>query len=193
MKTALLFLGLSLIPFSNKSFSNANPSSNESTLKISHTTDDLSAIKNLTKPKSMFFASSIVTAGQIFTAGSLVAVSVNGLYYVQYQSDGNLVLCNNFGTAYWASGPLVSNPSYATFSANGSIYLQRNYGSTNYWNANNVAFSAAPYPSFYWILQNDGNFVRYDTAYGSPIGPSTPCVSTGTGGPVVSSHFNTIQ
>ena len=193
MKTTLLFLGLSLIPFSNKSFSNANSSSEASTLKISKATSSLSAIKNLTKPKSMFFASSVITAGQTFTAGSLVAVSVNGLYYVKYQSDGNLVLCNNYGTAYWASGPLVSNPSYATFSANGGIYLNRNNGGTNYWNANNVAFSAAPYLPFYWVLQDDGNFVRYDVAYGSPINSSTHCVSTGTGGPVVSSHFNTIQ
>jgi len=124
-----------------------------------------------------------------FFAGNTIVKSVNNNYTLVFQTDGNLVLYNSSHTALWASGPLVANPINLNIYDDGNIAELDNTGNS-YWNSGGIGGSA-PYPANFWVLQDDGNFVRY---YGSPgaIAPG-PTVSTGTAGGVRSNHFGTIR
>lgn len=190
MKTRLITMAvvLAVIFLSKRSFSSLNPDINARSVAIDAIAKPGSKVNY--RSKYIFTATAYPTAGN-YSPGTTIATSNNGLYNLVYQNDGNLVLCNNSGTAYWASGPQVEHPIYAQFGTDGNIGLFHNVrpGFPNrYWYSNVTGLST----SFFWCLQDDGNFVRYGGHSGAIDWSVTP-VSTGTGGPVISSHFNTIQ
>ncbi|MCX2429596.1 hypothetical protein [Pedobacter sp. GR22-10] len=90
--------------------------------------------------------------------GATICVSNNGGYKLVMQTDHNLVLYNNYSnSALWASNTQgMSGILRADFRYDGELYLAGGY---TYWQAN-VRMSA-PYLTFKWVLQDDGNLCRY--------------------------------
>lgn len=112
-------------------------------------------------------------------AGSVVAQSLSGEYLLQFQTDGNLVLYDLFPyvRAIWATDRMLPNPSHVWFSSYGMAASWDIYGN-NIWtgDARSCNGNSATYS---WILQNDGNFVCYNSAcnYAMATGTSTGIVS----------------
>lgn len=117
-----------------------------------------------------------------------VCISNNGVYSLVLQTDGNLVLYKG-STSLWTSGTQNSSVrvlTFETFDPNrGTMMLKSNGGNQIYWNAN-VQFVPGASVSWYWILQDDGNFVRYST-------PNNSTVATGTANGKKSSHNHRIE
>lgn len=194
MKTRLFLLAvvLAVISFSKNSFSYLNSGVGAKNL-AKKAVMEKEAKSKINLSRFVFLASKYVYGGSSYTPGTTVAKSSNGQFNLNYQSDGNLVLCNNSGTTYWASGPLVSDPFWVTFGLDGNINEWKGQGGTiKYWDANVNFTGPQPWGQFFWVLQDDGNFVRYGGTPSSPVYNPPTLVSTGTGGPVRSSHFNTI-
>jgi hypothetical protein len=127
----------------------------------------------------------------VFPPNTLVAKSNNGQYTLVYQGDGNLVLYNSSKVGLWDSETLVSNPSSTQFGENGDIYVVSNGATVVDWDAN-AAQTLQPFLPFFWVLQDDGNIVRY---WGTPghIAPGSTSISTNTENGQRSPHFHTIQ
>lgn len=109
------------------------------------------------------------------TSNIIICSSSNWQYDLVYQTDGNLVLYK--GTkALWSTGK-YNLATTLNFHSNGNLLLQDWSG--NVWYDARVGGSR-PF-AFYWILQDDGNFVSYNVTDNSSV-------STGTANGKVSSH-----
>lgn len=119
--------------------------------------------------------------------GSEIVRSNNGQYSLVYQGDGNLVLYNSSNKGLWASNttkPSAGSGSYIAFSeftgnilivtATNAIYID--YGTT---------FSRQ---KCHFVLQDDGNFVVYNSVYSAK-----GSYSTSTNGGKKSSHFGQFE
>lgn len=137
-----------------------------------------------------------------YAKNSEVARSMNGLYSLIYQSDGNLVL---YKLSY-ANGPLSSaiwatNSYYtqaggqANFQWNdGNIALYKSNGSGGtvaYWSGGALSGSI----NAIWILQDDGNFVGFRSwSVSHPnITGSNPYAATATDGGKKSNFFGRLN
>ncbi|WP_367865114.1 hypothetical protein [Pedobacter sp. WC2423] len=94
-----------------------------------------------------------------------VQIAKNGPYHLEFQSDGNLVLYKEgLDYALWASDTNTKDGQYQvaslSFYENGRVIIYR---------ANAKSWTPAPFTSigspYYpiWVLQDDGNFVGYET------------------------------
>lgn len=95
---------------------------------------------------------------------SLIVRSNSGQYSLYIQQDGNLVLYKN-QKGIWSTGVShVLDQGYCVnFTSDGRITLTSN-------TPTGVKMWESPIPEyggFYWILQDDGNFVRYNNNGGS--------------------------
>jgi len=83
--------------------------------------------------------------------------SWNGLFALTMQSDGNVVLSQNDGTAWWSTGTFVSN-SKLLAQTDGNVVIYAPSGAplwhTATWSGGDHA-----------VIQDDGNVVVYDTAW----------------------------
>ncbi|WP_214073417.1 hypothetical protein [Mucilaginibacter sp. dw_454] len=196
MKTRLIVLAavLAIVAFSKNSFSNLSPVVGKRNLVARAKMEHEAGLKEQINLGIPFFAPGNALSGySTYTPGTTVLRSTNGEFNLNYQTDGNLVLCNNTGTAYWASGPQATDAFWVVFALTGDINEWKGIGGvTKYWDANIPGSCPCSPNTYFWILQNDGNLVKYA---GTPSNPNYALgsVSTGTGGPVRSSHFNTIQ
>lgn len=103
----------------------------------------------------------------------LICTSNNGLYTLVMQQDGNLVLYKGGTTALWSTNTDgISNVREARFKADGTITVCIVQSVSPWWESGYPLYLGTP---FHWILQDDGNFVRYS-------GTSNWAVSTGTQG-----------
>lgn len=93
-----------------------------------------------------------------FNAGTTILR--NGVYHLEFQSDGNLVLYNG-GTPIWASGKKRGNNSTQVRFYDSGIGCYE--GNTNYfWVSFDTGYSyGSRYSRATWVLQDDGNFVCY--------------------------------
>jgi hypothetical protein len=115
----------------------------------------------------------------VYTAPARIAVSNNGLYSVEYQGDGNLVvykLNTAFGTiskALWATNKYNMNISRVTFDSGGDIYVQRhewiNGSFTMLWASGTGGHNFSGNTTGMWIIQDDGNFVGYPVNTGATL------------------------
>ncbi|AOM76961.1 hypothetical protein [Pedobacter steynii] len=94
---------------------------------------------------------------------TLIVRSNSGQYSLYIQQDGNLVLYNN-SKGIWSTGvSQVLNQGYlVSFSQDGRITLTASPSGFKMWES-----PIPEYGGFYWILQDDGNFVRYSHNGGS--------------------------
>ncbi|MCL2493909.1 MAG: hypothetical protein FWF33_07725, partial [Clostridiales bacterium] len=92
-------------------------------------------------------------ANQNLQAGQSLT-SQNGFFTAKMQSDGNLVVYNDLGTAMFSTKTSGKTGAFARFGPDGNfvIYL----GSTALWNSQTGSKGGA-----YIIMQNDGNLVLY--------------------------------
>lgn len=169
MKKSILLMALvllSILGFKNAPEKTSNSIKNTYGLEKLIYPWELKRAPNYVTPKRAKFLSDTFTSGY-WSAGDVVAESASGEYQLQFQPDGNLVLYDMFPyqRALWASGPMSSNASHIWFSS---------YGVTAAWDLNNNniwtgdANTCSTYTaSYYWVLQNDGNFVCYNTACSS--------------------------
>lgn len=123
-------------------------------------------------PANANFISVSALGRNIFNAGTTVLR--NGVYHLEFQSDGNLVLYNGT-TPIWASGRRRGNNSTQVRFLPSGIGCYE--GNTNYfWAGWNFEL-----PGAIWVLQGDGNFVCYGNHttdsngviipnYGYPVG-----------------------
>lgn len=159
------FLLLTLVALSFMGFKSA-PKEKATTSKLDYYTDLLYK-KNYYTPVGSpnTTVSDSFTSGN-WTANSIVAESSLGQFWLLFQPDGNLVLYCKFPIyqALWASGPLSSNPKNVVFTSQGTVYAW-NTNDISYWHA--FANSCSPFFDYYWVLQDDGNFVCYDTTCSS--------------------------
>ncbi|MDR6784925.1 hypothetical protein ABIE26_003571 [Pedobacter africanus] len=112
-----------------------------------------------------------------------VVTSANGAYKLWIQTDGNLVLRRHSdGKPLWTSNT-DGTTAIRTLRvhANGNLYLMNQYQNDVWWNAQVYVTVGS---GFTWILQDDGNLVRYDTDGHN--------VDTGTAGGKVSWHNHEI-
>ncbi|MFA4868908.1 MAG: hypothetical protein WC623_11945 [Pedobacter sp.] len=91
-----------------------------------------------------------------FNAGTTVLR--NGVYHLEFQSDGNLVLYNGT-TPIWASGKKRGNNSTQVRFYDSGIGCYE--GNTNYYWVNWAPRPINIAPNAVWVLQDDGNFVCY--------------------------------
>jgi hypothetical protein len=138
-----------------------------------------------------FFASQYVLVGSEFTPGALVCQSPNALYKLWYQTDGNLVLYKVPGTPIWASLTVVTLANKVVFDPNGDVYAIRE-GHFQYWESHTAYPGPTPSAPIYWVLQDDGNFVRYWGTPGHPDLPA-PSISTNTSGGQNSPNYGSFQ
>jgi hypothetical protein len=145
-------------------------------------------------PKTRFAFQYIVPGASFLpsvTPGGAVCESTNGIYKLWFQTDGNLVLYKIGGIPLWSSNPIVTGASKVDFDGDGNVRAVRNVVAT-YWQSNTAITTLYPFPRIYWVLQDDGNFVRY---YGTPGSPdlTKPSISTNTAGGVNSPNYGTFQ
>jgi hypothetical protein len=140
----------------------------------------------------VFFASQYVLVGSEFTPGSLVCQSPNAQYKLWYQTDGNLVLYKVPGTPIWATLTVVTLADKVVFDPSGDVYCFRQNNTNIYWQAHTAYPGPIPSYPIYWVLQDDGNFVRY---WGTPGHPDTaaPSISTNTSGGQNSPNYGSFQ
>lgn len=134
-------------------------------------------------------------SGDYTTLGSRIGLAENGLYSVEFQGDGNLVvykLGSPNGSpikALWATNKYNIGVSKISFETGGNIYVIRNEwnGANTYlWAAGTGGHSGSAGTFFGWVIQDDGNFVGYPIHWYSPndtyaiSGP--PFADTGTWG-----------
>jgi hypothetical protein len=112
-------------------------------------------------------------------------VEITGFKLV-YQGDGNLVLYSKGSNAraLWGSQVLVSDAATCTFGWDIKLFGSSNYSSP-YWTGPSNLYSC----QYSWVLQDDGNLVRYT----SDCNGNVSSVDTGTNGGQVSSHFGSLQ
>jgi len=140
----------------------------------------VSTFTNKSKPitylaKRSFDRPSGMYTRRFATSNIIICSSSNWQYDLVYQTDGNLVLYK--GTkALWSTGK-YNLATELNFHSNGNLFLQT-YGGNVWYDAQ---IGASGPDSFYWILQDDGNFVRYSTY-------DNYSVATGTANGKVSSH-----
>lgn len=95
-------------------------------------------------------------------SGGVILRSMNGVFKLKEQGDGNLVLYKNGNTPIWASQTQGKNSSKVRFQDDGNLVI---YDSSDrpIWasNSNNKGGS-------YLVLQDDGNLVIY-TVNNQPI------------------------
>jgi len=99
--------------------------------------------------------------------GGMVVVSVNRVYRLQMQTDGNLVLVKNTGAVLWATNTAPRSGVWAAMQKDGNFVLYQ--GTTPLWSTGTGGHAGA-----YLNVQDDGNVVVYQG--------TTPLWSTGTGG-----------
>ena len=97
-------------------------------------------------------------AGGMLEDGSLL-VSVNGLYRLAMQGDGNLVLYWK-GKAIWQSRTDHDAPDHAAMQADGNLVIYR--GRRVLWSSGSGGHSMSS--GYYFALKNDGNMVIYSPA-----------------------------
>lgn len=133
---------------------------------------------SLTNAKAQTLPGSNIPNGN-YLAGSTI-INIGGFKLV-YQTDGNLVLSSTGSNAraLWASGPLRSDAARCVILADIQLFTLSD-PQYAYWST--PIFSKCQYS---WVLQNDGNLVRYES---DCLGHITS-ISTGTAGGAVSNHF----
>lgn len=107
-------------------------------------------------PANAKFISVSASGRNIFNAGTTVLT--NGVYHLEFQSDGNLVLYNG-GTPIWASGKRRGNNSTQVRFLPSGIGCYE--GNTNYYWISWAPRPIGEAPGAIWVLQDDGNFVCY--------------------------------
>ena len=163
MKKAFLLMTFSVLAFWGfKSAPEVN-----SNAGVANYYSNLPHAKNYVTPVKK--ATNVVTdsfTGGTWAPNSIVAESSLGQFWLLYQPDGNLVLYSKFPIyrALWASGPMVSNPQNVNFTPIGLVGAFDTNG-IGYWYGN--AKSCSNGADYYWVLQDDGNFVCYDTTCGT--------------------------
>jgi len=82
------------------------------------------------------------------------------------QRDGNLVLYNSVDAPLWASGTDGSGAAYACMQRNGEFVIETDdLPPRRVWASNSLNHCQGPYKV---AMQDDGNFVQYDTN-GTPV------------------------
>ncbi|WAC42298.1 hypothetical protein [Pedobacter sp. SL55] len=125
-----------------------------------------------------------------YNKGTLIAKSLNSVYSLYYQLDGNLVLTNG-STVLWAANENYFSSATVKFQHDGNIVCHRWDGSI-YWSAGVNGGTQS-----IWVVQDDGNLVGYEawtSGYPSKVvstGP--PFASTNTAGGNVSSYFGRVR
>ena len=173
---------LSLLAFSPFMFSSFLNSNSEATLpKTPHVITPKTKINYLSRlAPNMIFPYTQANYFYLYLSDVTILESANGQYKLVLQADHNLVLYKNFPlTALWDSGTQnYTNITCARFQTNGNLYLTHGSNGYSWWDAQ--VQMAAPVPYFHWVLQDDGNFVRYADNGGT--------VATGTQGGRISPH-----
>jgi hypothetical protein len=129
-----------------------------------------------------------------YSLGTTICVSSNGLYSLVFQGDHNLVLYRNSdGVGLWDSATNGKTFIVKTvFPDNGQLWLIDSGNNVQY--RQGVQGSGTPLPlsgHYQWVLQDDGNFVRYfwdNNGVRSPVS-----IATGTNGGKVSPHKHTLS
>ncbi|MEV7775618.1 hypothetical protein [Kitasatospora sp. NPDC086791] len=95
-------------------------------------------------------------------------VSANGAYRLIYQSDGNLVQYDRWGTAIWASATNGGGAGKAIMQYDGNFVVYDTFKNAKWWSGTNFNCN----PSANWIrLQNDANLVVYRPHNGDAYRP----------------------
>jgi hypothetical protein len=104
----------------------------------------------------------VMRAEDRLTSGDFVA-SDDGRFRLLYQSDGNLVLYDENGTALWSSDTFGSAPGMAVMQGDGNFVVYDVTGQPIW-----ASMDSLGYPGASLLVQNDGNVVIYDAA-GVPL------------------------
>ena len=105
-------------------------------------------------------------SGQKLEPGWLL-YAPNGFYYVEMQTDGNLVLRNDVGTALWSSGTAGNAGAYAILQTNGNFVVYSAAGKA-LWSTDTTGDNGATL-----AMQDDGNLVLYTTSGAAPWSSKT--------------------
>lgn len=95
----------------------------------------------------------VVPAGTVLKSGAKIG-SPSGAYYLEFQSDGNLVMYSKANSAVWASGTSGSNADSATMQSDGNLVIYQ--GTSAKWAAGTAGHGGA-----FLAVQDDGNLVIY--------------------------------
>ncbi|AFC28894.1 hypothetical protein [Paenibacillus mucilaginosus] len=137
---------------------------------------------------SAAFAKNTLVNGETLRKGQTLQ-SNNGVYSLQFKTDGNLVLYKNNTTMLWQSGTAGARKYLTTFQGfqfytypeilelyNGSIQIIDDVTYYAFWKSDNKAFSTMWYgqgnvPTNLYgdrlVVQDDGNLVLYNTSASS--------------------------
>jgi hypothetical protein len=105
--------------------------------------------------------SSTAYPGEVWQPNKIALKSTNGVYVLQYQSDGNLVIYKS-GRAIWATNTDGKSPKTLNFQTDGNIVLY-GYNPNVVWSPNCYGKGGSRL-----IMQDDGNLVIY-TSNNTPI------------------------
>ncbi len=105
-------------------------------------------------------------SGQKLEPGWLL-YAPNGFYYVEMQTDGNLVLRNDVGTALWSSGTAGNAGAYAILQTDGNFVVYSAAGKA-LWSTDTTGDNGATLE-----MQDDGNLVLYTTSGAAPWSSKT--------------------
>jgi hypothetical protein len=107
------------------------------------------------KTASLTSTNGILKPGEILQLGQSIK-SPNGLYILVLQTDGNLVLYDNYYNAIWSTGTEYQNVIMAQMQSYDGNLVLYNVNNQSVWTSNTL-FN----PGAYLDIQDDGNLVIY--------------------------------